>query len=48
MRDDVYVLACAVEDAQRDLDDMSRPTVGELRRIIEDLIDAARRLQGHP
>lgn len=48
MRDDVYVLACAVEDAERDLADMTRPTVAELRRIVQDLIEAAHRIQGHP
>lgn len=48
MRDDVYVLACAVEDAEHDLADMTRPTVAELRRIVQDLIEAAHRIQGHP
>jgi hypothetical protein len=45
LRDDVYVLSCAVDDAERDLADLKRPTVAELRRIVEDLVDAARALQ---
>lgn len=45
MRDDVYVLACAVEDAQRDLAELRRPTIAELRRIVDDLIEASRDLR---
>jgi hypothetical protein len=42
LRDDVYVLACAVEDVDRDL--ASRPTAREVRTALEWLLDAARPL----
>jgi hypothetical protein len=45
LRDDVYVLSCAVDDAERDLAELRRPTVGELQRIIVDLIEAAHALR---
>jgi hypothetical protein len=46
LHDDLYVLACAVEDAERDLRASgSRPTVAELREIVDWLLDAARPLR---
>lgn len=42
LHDDLYVLACAVDDARRDLAAAgARPTVAELRDIVEWLLDAA-------
>ena len=42
LHDDLYVLACAVDDARRDLDAAgTRPTVRELREIVDWLLDAA-------
>ena len=45
LRDDVYVLSCAVDDAERDLADLRRPSVGELQRIVADLIHASNALR---
>jgi hypothetical protein len=46
LHDDLNVLACAVEDAERDLRASgSRPTVAELREIVDWLLDAARPLR---
>ena len=45
LRDDVYVLSCAVDDAERDLADLRRPSVSELQRIIADLIHASNALR---
>jgi hypothetical protein len=45
LRDDLYVLACAVEDCERDLDAAgAKPTAAELRRILTWLLDSARPL----
>ncbi|MEY2957843.1 MAG: hypothetical protein RLZZ01_411 [Actinomycetota bacterium] len=45
LRDDLFVLACAVEDTERDLGALGeRPDVRELRQIVEWLLDAARPL----
>ena len=41
LRDDVYVLSCAVADAESDLAARTRPTAAELRRIIDDLFEAS-------
>ena len=41
LRDDVYVLSCALDDAASDLADLKRPTVADLRAIIEDLVAAS-------
>ena len=47
LRDDLYVLACAVEDSERDLAASSdEPTVAELRTILDWLLSAARPLRG--
>jgi hypothetical protein len=43
LHDELYVLACAVEDVERDL--TSRPTVAELRDAIEWLLEAAKPLR---
>ena len=46
LHDDLYVLACAVDDAERDLKASgSRPTIKELREILEWLLDAAKPLR---
>jgi len=42
LRDDVYVLACAVQDVERDL--AGRPTAREVRSALDWLLDAARPL----
>ena len=46
LHDELYVLACAVDDAERDLADASgHPSNVELRRILDWLLDAARPLR---
>ena len=46
LHDDLYVLACAVDDAERDLAAAgSKPTAGELRDILDWLLEAARPLR---
>ena len=45
LRDDVYVMSCAVDDAERDLAELQRPSVSELRRIIDELIEASNALR---
>ena len=45
LHDELYVLACAVDDADDDLATelaTARPRVTELRRIVSNLLDAAR------
>jgi hypothetical protein len=42
LRDDVYVLGCAVQDVERDL--AARPTAREVRAALDWLLDAARPL----
>ncbi len=47
LHDELYVLACAVDDADDDLATelgTARPRVTELRRIVSNLLDAARPL----
>ena len=46
LHDDLYVLACAVEDTERDIAALgTRPTASEVRDILEWLLDAARPLK---
>ena len=46
LHDDLYVLACAVEDTEADLAALGgKPDATELRRILDWLLDAARPLQ---
>jgi hypothetical protein len=46
LHDDLYVLACAVNDAERDLAAAgAKPSVGELRSIVDWLLEAARPLR---
>jgi hypothetical protein len=46
LHDDLYVLACAVDDADRDLGAAgARPTVRELTEILRWVLDAARPLR---
>lgn len=46
LHDELYVLACAVNDAERDLDASGRAaTAGELREILDWLLEAARPLR---
>jgi len=46
LRDDLYVLACAVDDTERDLAAAgARPTVRELREIVDWLLEAAKPLR---
>jgi hypothetical protein len=46
LHDDLYVLACAVDDAERDLDAAGEgATVSEVREILTWLLDAARPLR---
>ena len=44
LRDELYVLACAVEDVERDLAATSRPTTRDLHDALTWLLDAARPL----
>ncbi len=45
LHDELYVLACAVEDVERDLDAGRRPTASELRDAVEWLMTAAKPLR---
>jgi hypothetical protein len=46
LHDDLYVLACAVDDAERDLKAAgTKPTIAELRDIVSWLLDAAKPLR---
>ncbi len=46
LRDELYVLACAVDDAERDLHAAgAKPTVRELRDILDWLLDSAKPLR---
>ncbi len=46
LHDELYVLACAVNDAERDLSSAgARPTAAELREIVDWLLEAARPLR---
>jgi hypothetical protein len=44
LRDDLYVLACAVEDVERDLADRDRPSHQDLQDAVTWLLDAAKPL----
>lgn len=45
LHDDLYVLACAVEDTERDLAALgARPTAGDVREILDWLLEAAQPL----
>jgi hypothetical protein len=45
LHDELYVLACAVDDVERDLGAASRPTVQELRDAVDWLLAAAKPLR---
>jgi hypothetical protein len=46
LHDELYVLACAVDDAERDLAAAgTKPTAGELRDILDWILQAARPLR---
>ncbi len=45
LHDELYVLACAVDDAERDLAASGRRTTTELTDVIRWLLDAARPLR---
>lgn len=45
LHDELYVLACAVEDVERDLGAPGRRTTGELRDALAWVLDAARPLR---
>lgn len=46
LHDDLYVLACAIDDTERDLADLgARPSAAEVREILDWLLDAARPLR---
>jgi hypothetical protein len=46
LHDDLFVLACAVDDAERDLEAAGRSaTATELREVLEWLLEAARPLR---
>jgi hypothetical protein len=48
LHDDLYMLACAVSDAEADLRAAgARPVVRDLQRIIDDLLEAAKPLRDH-
>jgi hypothetical protein len=46
LRDDLFVLSCAVQDVERDLADAPEPTPAELSAALGWLLDAARPLTG--
>jgi hypothetical protein len=46
LHDDLYVLACAVDDVERDLDaSHGKPSAAELRQALDWLLEAARPLR---
>ena len=46
LHDELYVLACAVDDAERDLEALgAKPAPADLRQILDWLLDAARPLR---
>ena len=46
LHDDLYVLACAIDDTERDLEAAgTKPSAKELREMLEWLLDAARPLR---
>jgi hypothetical protein len=48
LRDELFVLRCAVDDATADLRSLRRPTTVELRRIVDDLLTAAGGVRASP
>ena len=46
LHDDLYVLSCAVDDTQRDLDD-NPDDPQELRRMLKWLLDSAKPLRNY-
>lgn len=46
LHDDLYVLACAIDDTERDLEAVGKqPTVKELREMLDWLLEAAKPLR---
>ncbi|MFZ9629082.1 MAG: hypothetical protein ACO3C1_06985 [Ilumatobacteraceae bacterium] len=45
LHDELYVLACAVDDAERDLAAAGTPTLREMRELVDWLLEAARPLR---
>jgi len=45
LHDELYVLACAVDDVERDLSEREQPTARELADAVTWLLDAARPLR---
>ena len=45
LHDELYVLACAVEDVERDLSGAGQPTTAELRDAVDWLLAAAKPLR---
>jgi hypothetical protein len=45
LHDELYVLACAVDDVDRDLGAAGKPTVKELQEMLAWILDAARPLR---
>lgn len=45
LHDELYVLACAVDDVERDLAATRRPSVADLTDAVRWLLDAARPLR---
>ncbi len=41
LHDALYVLACAVQDVRRDLEQSTRPTVRELSEMLRWILDSA-------
>lgn len=46
LHDELYVLACAVDDAEKDLEALgARPSASDVRQILDWVLDAARPLR---
>ncbi|MFV0309097.1 MAG: hypothetical protein ACK5OX_15300 [Desertimonas sp.] len=46
LHDDLFVLACAVDDAEKDIDALgARPSAADVRQILDWVLDAARPLR---
>jgi hypothetical protein len=45
LHDDLYVLACAVDDTERDLEASPKPSADELKRMLDWLMSAAKPLR---
>jgi len=46
LHDDLFMLSCAVDDVERDVDARQRASVAEMREALNWLLDAARPLAG--